>query len=81
MLNFISAYLQHQDFPGGSVVNNLLASARAIGDMGFIPGWEDPLEEEMATDSSILAWEIPRTEEPQTATVHGFAKSWTQLTD
>ena len=26
--------------------------------------WEDPLEEEMATHSSILAWEIPRTEEP-----------------
>ena len=27
-------------------------------------GWEDPLEEEIATHSSILAWEIPRTEEP-----------------
>ena len=27
-------------------------------------GWEDPLEKEMATQSSILAWEIPRTEEP-----------------
>ena len=26
-------------------------------------GWEDPLEEEMAIHSSILAWEIPRTEE------------------
>ena len=26
--------------------------------------WEDPLEKEMATHSSILAWEIPRTEEP-----------------
>ena len=31
-------------------------------------GQEDPLEKEMATHSSILAWEIPRTEEP---TVHG----------
>ena len=28
------------------------------------PGWEDPLEEEMATQSSILAWKIPWTEEP-----------------
>ena len=28
------------------------------------PGWEDPLEEEMATHSSILAWKIPWTEEP-----------------
>ena len=27
-------------------------------------GWEDPLEKEMATHSSILAWEISRTEEP-----------------
>ena len=27
-------------------------------------GWEDPLEEEMVTRSSILAWEIPWTEEP-----------------
>ena len=29
----------------------------------MIPGLEDPLEKEMATLSSILAWEIPRTEE------------------
>ena len=27
-------------------------------------GWEDPLEKEMATLSSVLAWEIPWTEEP-----------------
>ena len=33
--------------------------------MGFPPlGWEDPLEEEMATHSSILAWKIPWSEEP-----------------
>ena len=36
------------------------------GDMRrrFHPGWEDPLEKGMATYSSILAWRIPRTEEP-----------------
>ena len=33
-------------------------------DTGWIPGLEDPLEKEMETHSSILAWEIPRTEEP-----------------
>ena len=33
------------------------------GDTGSIPGWEDPLEEGMATHSSILAWRIPQTEE------------------
>ena len=27
-------------------------------------GWEDPLEKEVATDLSILAWRIPQTEEP-----------------
>ena len=37
-------------------------------------GWEDSLEKEMATHSSILAWSIPRTEEPGQATVHGVAK-------
>ena len=33
------------------------------GDVGSIPGQEDPLEKEMATHSSILAWKIPWTEE------------------
>ena len=33
-------------------------------------GWEDSLEEDMVTYSSILAWRIPRTEEPGGATVH-----------
>ena len=32
-------------------------------DSGLVAGLEDPLEKEMATHSSILAWEIPRTEE------------------
>jgi len=42
-------------------------------------GREDPLEEGMATYSSILAWRIPPTEEPGRATVHGVAKSQTLL--
>ena len=42
-------------------------------------GWKDPLEEEKATHFSILAWEIPWTEELGGATVHGVAKSWTRL--
>ena len=40
-------------------------------------GWEDPLEEVMATHFSILAWRIPRTEEPGGLQVHGVTKSWT----
>ena len=42
-------------------------------------GWEDPLEEGMATHSSILAWRIPMDRGAWRATVHGVAKSWTQL--
>ena len=38
-------------------------------------GWEDPLEEEMATLSSILAWEVPWS---LWATIHGVTKSLTQ---
>ena len=47
----------HFTFPGGSVEKNPPANA---GDLGS----EGPLEEEMATHSSILAWEIPWTGEP-----------------
>ena len=44
-------------------------------------GQEDPLEKEMATHSSILAWEIPRTEEPGGLQFMGSQKSWTRLND
>jgi len=40
-------------------------------------GQEDPLEEGMATNSSILAWKIPMDREAWGATVHGVAKSGT----
>ena len=44
-------------------------------------GWEDPLEKEMATHSSILAWRIPWTEEPGGLQSTGVAKSRTRLSD
>ena len=34
------------------------------GDTGSVPGLKDPLEKEMATHSSVLAWKIPWTDEP-----------------
>ena len=46
-------------FPGGSDGKE---SAFNAGDLDSIPGWEDPLEEDMATHSSNLAWIIPWTE-------------------
>ena len=48
-------------FPGGSEVK---ASACNAGDPVLSLGQEDPLEKEMATYSSILAWKIPWMEEP-----------------
>ena len=48
-------------FPGGSVVKKPPATQKTwVQSLG----WEEPLKEEMATDSSIHAWEIPWTEEP-----------------
>ena len=57
-------------FPCCSVVKE---SACSAGDLG----WEDPLQEGMATHSSILAWRIPMNRGAWWATVHGVA----ELTD
>ena len=52
-------------FPGGSEVKNLPAQFEEMQDTWVcFRGWEDLLEEEMATHSSILAWKVPWTEEP-----------------
>ena len=48
-------------FPGGSDGKE---STCNVGDLGSILGWEDPLEEGMATHSSILVWSMLWTEEP-----------------
>ena len=47
------------------MVKNLPANAGDIRDAGSIPGLGRSPEEEMATCSRILAWEIPQTEEPR----------------
>ena len=50
-----------QDFPGSSEVKE---SACIVGELGLIPGWEDPLEKEIGTHSIILAWRIPWAKQP-----------------
>ena len=55
---------EHKNFPGGSVVKNPPAMQEPQEMQVQSLGWEDSLEEEMATHSSILAWRSPWTEEP-----------------
>ena len=57
--NNVNLKKKRMDFPSCSVVKNLHCNA---GDTSLI--WEDPLEKEMETHSSILAWEIQWTEQP-----------------
>ena len=63
-----------QGFPGGLGAKNPPVNPGDTRDSGSIPGSEDPLKKEMATHSSILAWEIPWTEESGGLTAHGVPK-------
>ena len=54
-------YIYKTRIPGGLVVKNL---PKIQETQVWFLGWEDPLEEEMATHSSILARKTPWTEEP-----------------
>ena len=51
-------------FPSGSAVKNPSAMQELQETQVWSLDWEDPLQKGMATHSSILAWEIPWTEEP-----------------
>ena len=64
-------------FPSGSAGKE---SACNVGDLGLIPGLEDPMEESMATHSSILAWRIPWTEEPGRLQSVGLQRDMTKAT-
>ena len=69
-------------FPGGSDGKESTCNAgdlASITGLGRSPGGNNPTG--MATHSSILAWRIPIDRGGWRATVHGIAKSWTQLSD
>ena len=59
-------------FPGCSMEKNLAAIE---GDMVSFLSQEDPLETEMATNSSVLAWDIPGTETPGMLQSMGLQKN------
>ena len=68
-----------QSFPGGSDGKE---SAHSAGDPGLIPESGRPPEKEMATHSSILAWRIPGTEEPNgllSMGLHRVGHDWSDL--
>ena len=58
------------------MVKNVPANAEGAGST---PGWEDPLEKEMTTQSGILIWETPWTEEPGGLQSMGLQKRQKQL--
>ena len=68
--------MNNNNKPGGSAVKNLLGmqetQVRSLD-------WEDPLKKERATHSSILAWEIPWTEEPGELQSMGLQESDTMI--
>ena len=66
------------DFSGGSVIMNLPAMQETWGQS---LGQVDPLEKEMATHSSTLAWDIPWIEEPGRLESMGSQKSQTWVRD
>ena len=65
-----------------SLVAQMIKNLPAIQET-WVPslGWEDPLEEGMATYSSIFAWRIPMDTGAWQATVHGTANCQTQLSN
>ena len=65
-------------FPGGTNGKEPTCQCRRLKPVWSL-GWEDPLEESMATHSSILAWKFPWTEEPGRLQSMRLTNGWTQL--
>ena len=82
LLYFCSDLPSSMGFPGGSVVKNCLPMQETEEIQFRSLGGGDPLEKEMATHSSILAWRIPWTEEPggsQSMGLHRVRHDWSNF--
>ena len=71
-------YIYKKRIPGGLVVKNL---PKIQEPQVWFLCWEDSLEKQMTTYSSILAWKIPWTEGPGGLQSMGLQKSQTQLSN
>ena len=81
-MHFIMCHPTKIGFPGGSVVKNPPSMRETLEMWVRFLGLEDPLEEEMATYSGILAWRIPWTKEPggvQSTGVRRVGQDWSDL--
>ena len=77
MYCFGETFMENMGFPGGSAVKNL-AAMKELQEMRVRSlGHEDPLEKDMATHSSSLAWRIPWKEEPGRLQSMASQRSWT----
>ena len=74
--------LQYSWASWASLVAQMIRNLPAMKET-WVPslGWEAPLEEGMATHSSILVWRTPMDRGAWWATIHGVAKSWTWLSN
>ena len=78
-LKLAHTYREIRCISGGSEVKNTPAMQEQQETPAWSLGQEDPLEEAMATHSSILAWRISTDRGAWRVTAHGVTKSWTQL--
>ena len=78
MLFDILSLLSNLDFPGASDGKESICSA---GDLGSIPGSGRSPAGGQGNLLQILAWRVPMDRGALQATVHGVAKSWTQVSD
>ena len=77
-MTFVKLYKNHR----ASLVAQMVKNPTAMQETWVQSlGWEDLLEESMATHSSILAWRIPMERGDWWATVNGVTKSHTRLSD
>ena len=80
--NYIFSFLKGYKVIRASLVAQLVKNPPVMWETWvWSLGWEDPLEEGMATQSSILAWRIPMDRGVWQATIHEVTKSQTQLSD
>ena len=80
--SMLSQRVRHDLMTWASLVAQMVKNQLAIQETWVQSlGWEDSLEEGMATHSSVLVWRILMDEEAWWATIHGAAKSQTRLSD